>query len=245
MLYPQHIRFDGGFVCGPLRNRTDPVAESFPPGTRVFVSAGNNKIKDTIQNLPLPFSPLMDSTVASSADGSSTKTTFTILLDDGTTVERQFEDLIDKVDAQPVATEGHTDPFAGLPAFLSEGSKVTIDHNSAFHKGFIHHSPSAGYRVTIKRNLCSSQDWSSFVSDNILLPGHTTVSSFLRSNTSNNEPSANFVSAKNLLHPCPPSLLKAFHPSNPDRDIWLQSYNEEKGGYISLRFIKPLTRRHN
>jgi hypothetical protein len=153
MLYPHHIRFDGGFVCGPLRNRTDPIAEPFPPGTRVFLSKGNDKIKGTIQNVPIPLSPIMDSTVVSSADGSSTQTTYTILLDDGTTVECQFKDLIDKVDAQPVATEGHTNPFAGLPAFLSDGSKVTIDHNGAFQKGFIHYSPSAGFHVAIKRNL--------------------------------------------------------------------------------------------
>ena len=40
----------------------------------------------------------------------------------------------------------------------------------------------------------------------------------------------NFVLVKNLLSPCPRSLLKALHPSNPDRDIWLVSYHEENGG---------------
>jgi hypothetical protein len=57
MLYPKHIRFNGGFVCGPLRNRTDPVAAPFPPGTRVFVNNGKDRVKGTIQNVPLPFSP--------------------------------------------------------------------------------------------------------------------------------------------------------------------------------------------
>jgi hypothetical protein len=65
-----------------------------------------------------------------------------------------LEDLIDKVDAQTVVTEGHHN---GLPAFLSDGSKVTIDHNGAFQKGFIHYSPSAGFHVTIKRNLRSNK----------------------------------------------------------------------------------------
>jgi hypothetical protein len=84
MLYPHHIRFDEGFVCGPLCNRTDLIAEPFPPGTRVFVTNGDDKIKGTIQNVPIPLSPFIDSTVVSSADGSSTQTTYTILLDDGT-----------------------------------------------------------------------------------------------------------------------------------------------------------------
>jgi hypothetical protein len=69
------------------------------------------------------------------------------------------------------------------------------------------------------------------------------VSSFLRSNTSNNAPSANFVSAKNLLHPCPPSLLKALHPSNPDRDIWLKSYDEEKWGLNKLDVYQTINKK--
>jgi hypothetical protein len=143
-----------------------------------------------------------------------------------------------------VATEGHTNPFAGLPAFLSDGSKVTIDHNGAFQKGFLHYSPSAGFHVAIGRNLQSNkidftillpsfrQNWSSLVGDNILLPGHTTVSSFLRSNTSNNAPSANFVSAKNLLHPCPPSLLKALYPTHLTPIVMFGSSHmmKKKGG---------------
>jgi hypothetical protein len=69
------------------------------------------------------------------------------------------------------------------------------------------------------------------------------VSSFLRSNTANNAPSANFVSAKNLLQPCPPSLLKALHPSNPDRDVWLKSYSEEKGGLIDLNVYDRINKK--
>jgi hypothetical protein len=52
MLYPKHIRYDGGFICGPLRNRTDPVPEPFPPGTRVEVTVDGDKCKGTIQNTP-------------------------------------------------------------------------------------------------------------------------------------------------------------------------------------------------
>jgi hypothetical protein len=54
-LYPKHIRYDGGFMCGPLRNHSDPVPEPFPPGTRVQVYKNDVKIKGTIQNIPLPF----------------------------------------------------------------------------------------------------------------------------------------------------------------------------------------------
>ena len=74
------------------------------------------------------------------------------------------------------------------------------------------------------------QHWTTLIGDNIIIPGHTTVSLFLRPSTSNNASSARHVLAKNLLSPCPPSLLKVIHPSNPDREIWLNSYAEEKGG---------------
>ena len=31
--FPTYIRYDGGLTCGLVRNRTDLVAEPFPPGT--------------------------------------------------------------------------------------------------------------------------------------------------------------------------------------------------------------------
>ena len=65
----------------------------------------------------------------------------------------------------------------------------------------------------------------------------------MKSSTSNNAPSANFISAKNLLHPCPPSLLKALHPSNPDRQAWLDSYNEEKGGLERLDVFERINKK--
>jgi hypothetical protein len=256
MLYPKHIRFDGGFVCGPLRNRTDPVAEPFPPGTRISVTVDDKPMRGTIQNVPLPFSNFLpSSTIVAPVDGDSAPSTYTILLDDGTTIERKFEDLLDPTESSEPAASDAVNPFAGLPSFLSEGSKITVDHNGAFHKGFIHHSPTLGFHVAVKRNLRSNkvdftvplpsfrQNWSSLVGDNVILPGHSTVSSFLRPNTTNNAPSANLVSAKNLLQPCPPSLLKALHPSNPDRDVWLKSYNEEKGGLIDLNVYDTINKK--
>jgi hypothetical protein len=195
--------------------------------------------------------------VTSSDPDSDTKNTYTVLLNNGTTTEVPFETLIDPIERS--APEGPTlaSAYEGLPAFFSEGSKVTINHNGAFHKGFMHFSPEGGFQVQIKHNLRSTkvdfavplpdfcQTWSSLVGDNILLPGHTTVtvSSFLRPNSSNNQPSANFVSAKNLLNPCPPSLLKALHPSNPDRDVLLQSYNEEKGGLEQLNVYEQINKK--
>ena len=116
-----------------------------------------------------------------------------------------------------------------------------MDHAGSFHKGFLVYAKEGGYISDVRRNSRSQkvewqlplpnfkQNWTNLVGDDVLIPGHSTGSSFLTSSTSNNALSANFVSAKNLLGQYPPSLLQALHPSNPDKQVWLDSYHEEKG----------------
>jgi hypothetical protein len=193
--------------------------------------------------------------ISSEEDPESPKNTYTVLLDDGTTTEILFEDLVNPMVSPSEAPTSTPNPFDGLPYFLSNGSKVTLDHNGAFHKGFMHYSPDAGFQFVVKRNLRSTkidlsvplpnfkQTWSTMVGEDILIPGHSTVSSFLKPNSSNNQPSAKHVSAKNLLNPCPPSLIKALHPSNPDRAVWLKSYEEEKGGLQQLNVYEPINKK--
>jgi hypothetical protein len=133
-----------------------------------------------------------------------------------------------------------------MPHIFKRNSKVTIDHNGTFHKGFLDHSPEGGFQFIAKRTATAKtvlwllplpnfgREWYSMVAEDLIIPGHSTVSTYLRPNSSNNAPSAKHVSAKNLLNPCPPSLAKALNPSNPDRAVWLASYQEEKGGLESL-----------
>ena len=99
-----------------------------------------------------------------------------------------------------------------------------MDHNGAYHKGYIDYTPEGGFKFIVRRNARSrkvdwsiplpdfKQNWTTLVGEDILIPGHSTVSSFLKSTTKHSTPSLNFVSAKNLLSPCPPSLVK---PSTP------------------------------
>ena len=139
----------------------------------------------------------------------------------------------------------------GLPYFLRPNAKVTMDHDGAFHKGCIHYLSEGGFKFIDCRNSQSrtidwsvllpnfKQTWSTLLGDDIIVPGHSTVSSFLCSNTPNNVPRASFFSTKNLLSTCPPSLTKALHPTNPDHQVWLDSCNEEKQsrGAIAWTFI--------
>ncbi|KAL7479602.1 hypothetical protein ACHAW6_005329 [Cyclotella cf. meneghiniana] len=80
------------------------------------------------------------------------------------------------------------------------------------------------------------------VSENIIIPGHSTVSTFLHPNTSNYASSVNVVSIKNLFNVCLPSLSKALDPSNFNQNIWMKSYMETKGGLESLKVYERINK---
>ncbi len=52
---------------------------------------------------------------------------------------------------------------------------------------------------------------------------------------------ASFVSAVNLHCDCPPSLLKALADTHSNREIWLESFFEEKHGIQSLDTYTKIT----
>lgn len=143
--FPKSLKFDGGLTCGLLRYKTDPVPEPFPPGTRVDITHNDAKVKGTIQNIPLPTSPAFVSTRDSSHASSPAQTQdsaqapspaqtnddppplYVVALDDGTTIERTYEDLIK--DSLPTVSSPSTTPstpiLEGIPSFLRHDSKVT------------------------------------------------------------------------------------------------------------------------
>ncbi len=49
------------------------------------------------------------------------------------------------------------------------------------------------------------------------------------------------MSAVNLHRDCPPSLLQALALTHPDREVWLQSYYEEKGGIEEMGTFRKIT----
>jgi hypothetical protein len=52
---------------------------------------------------------------------------------------------------------------------------------------------------------------------------------------------ANIVSAVNLHQDCPPSLLQALALTHPNREVWLQSYYEEKRGIEEMGTFQKIT----
>ena len=120
-----------------------------------------------------------------------------------------------------------------------------MDHKGEFHKGYINYSPKFGFQFIVRQNSRSrkfyftiplpdfKQHCTKLIGDDIFFPSHSTVSSSLKAATScKNEPLLNYISVKYIISPCPPSLFKSLDPSNSDRHVWLDSYNENKQGLI-------------
>ena len=116
-----------------------------------------------------------------------------------------------------------------------------MEHNGILHNGYTNYSPEFGFQFIVIRNSRPRyiyftsplpnfrQHWTTLLGDNILFPGHSKVSSFLKSATScKNSPSLKHVFAKHLLSPCPSFPFKSLEPSNPERQVWIDSYNEEE-----------------
>ncbi len=78
----------------------------------------------------------------------------------------------------------------------------------------------------------------------VLVPGHvsnTFLCSLPSPQVSTFDPVALFVSALNLNHDCPPTLLKSLADLHRDQEVWLKSYQEEKGGLQSLNTYRKIT----
>ena len=78
------------------------------------------------------------------------------LLDDGHTTDVAFKDLVKPSSTTALASPAPSDPFHGLPAFLQRNSKLIMDHEGSFHKGFLQHTPQGGFTYDIHHNLRSS-----------------------------------------------------------------------------------------
>jgi hypothetical protein len=139
-----------------------------------------------------------------------------------------------------------------LPPFLSVNSRITYEHEGAYHKGFLTRKSCGIYRFSFKTHVKKkSEDWGvdlpnlpynwvDLCTEGIMVPSHvahtflhsclTSVPSASSLSSSTFDPVANIISAINLHLDCPPSLLQALVLSHPDHKIWLQSYYKEKNG---------------
>ena len=66
--FPNSLRFDVGLTCSLLRNNTDPIHEPFPPGNRVSIQYNNTPACVTINNIPIPVSPILKTAASTSTE---------------------------------------------------------------------------------------------------------------------------------------------------------------------------------
>ena len=81
--------------------------------------------------------------VFSHTRSSNMQTFYTTILDGGITTRCLFEELITSIPYVPAAQANQpaSDPFLSLPHQFQWNSKLTIDHNGSFHKGFLTRMP--------------------------------------------------------------------------------------------------------
>ena len=156
---------------------------------------------------------------------------YLIIFDHGTTRAVLSKDM-PFVIPKPV----HASPDSShiLPPFLQPGSKITFEHDSQLHKGFLEQSQDGEFRFSFKSHIKKKSEdwgvplphlpstWQDLCVEGILIPGHQS-SSFLCPRATGSH-----VSATHLKRECPCSLLTALHHSHPNRNTWLASFREEK-----------------
>jgi hypothetical protein len=80
-------------------------------------------------------------------------------------------------------------------------------------------------------------NWVDLCIEGLLIPGHIShmfLCSLSSLTLTTFDPVTSFISAVNLHLKCPPSLLKGLADSHPNREIWLNSFYEEKREIESL-----------
>ena len=245
-VYPSMV-YDGGLFCSLYRDKNHSFQEPYPPGTRVEDLCPDTKrtIAGTVMDIPLQSS-------------NDAPPRYLIQFDNNSTKSVPPHDMPNLIPKAPVPLELEASPL--LPPFLQIKSKITYEHEGQYFKGYLAKRDNI-YRFVFKRHPNSKKEewgvdlpdlpttWNDLCVQGILLPGHT-ASSFLRSSVSPSpsptssptfDPVASFVSAINLHRDCPASLLRALADNHPDKEIWLQSYYEEKQGIEDLGTFERLT----
>jgi hypothetical protein len=198
-----------------------------------------------VMNIPFLLDPSSDASIPN----------YTILFDDGSTASIPLEQIVGIIQPPPVNVDDSDSAASLLPPFLQLNSKITFEHEDHYHKGFLRQCNGI-YCFVFKSHVNKRKEdrsvplpnlpttWMDLCVEGVLLPGlisHTFLCSLTSPQLLTFDPVASFVSALNLHKKCPPNLLKALADSHPNREVWLQSYKEEKSGLESLDTYRKLT----
>ena len=88
------LKYDGGLTCGLYQDRTDPIPEPFPPGTRVSINSHDKPSgRGTIQLVPTPWSSSISSANNDEGLAVDDDMRYTVLFDDGVSENIPFANL--------------------------------------------------------------------------------------------------------------------------------------------------------
>jgi hypothetical protein len=198
----------------------------------------NKFLAGTVIDIPFPVS-LSESNLLQS---------YAILFDNGTTASVPLNEMASLIPPPPVEVCNSDLQGSLLPPLLRLNSTTTYEHEGQYHKGYLGKCDGC-FRFMFKSHVNKQKEdwiiplpnlpisWMDLCIEGILLPGHVSHS-FLCSLPSPQvftfDPVALFVSTLNLHRDCPSTFLKALTDLHLDQEVWLKSYQEEKGGLQSL-----------
>lgn len=231
-----NIKYDGGLFCALKRDKNPSQDEEFPPGIRVEQQHPTTKMlcSGVVVDIPLDLSQPDESK------------SYLIQFDDSTSMSVPASEMHLLILKSPQVDEAAQDTH--LPPFLQVGKKITFDHEGQFCKGYLGCKDGVR-RFSCKRHPNSKHEergiplhdlphtWSELCVGGSLSPGHN-ASSFI---CGSSDPVANIISAVDLHNDCPYSLLQALADNHPDRELWLNSFYEEKDSIKSMNTYRKIT----
>jgi hypothetical protein len=146
-VYPT-LMYDGGLFCSLYRDDDVPNEELYPLGMQV-------EQVDPTTNMLLVGTVIMDIPLLTAPSGSPS---YQILFDNGNLASIPLADMPSVIPALPLPVSTPEENSSSLlPPFLSINSRITYEHEGAYHKAFLHTSL-VGYtasvsRLTLRRNL--------------------------------------------------------------------------------------------
>ncbi len=153
LVYPS-LKYDGGLFCSLLWDENVPTEEPFPPGTCVerLDPSTNMLLAGTVMDIPLSLD-------------SSGSPSYQILFNNGTSASIPLSEMASSISAAPLPAlvptdSSHDGSSTLLPPFLSVNSRITYEHDGAYHKGFLTRKSCGMFRFSFKTHVKKkSEDW--------------------------------------------------------------------------------------
>ena len=131
-----------------------PTEEPFPPGTCVerLDPSTNMLLAGTVMDIPLSLD-------------SSGSPSYQILFNNGTSASIPLSEMASSIPAAPLPVlvptdSSHDGSSTLLPPFLSVNSRITYEHDGAYHKGFLTRKSCGMFRFSFKTHVKKkSEDW--------------------------------------------------------------------------------------